>query len=67
MIKLTVPAGIDADVDSYKYSGYGMGFDRKWFFSHPSGGTGKYVIFFGVDMSSSTKIDNKKKKKFNSR
>ena len=31
------------------------------FFSHPSGGTGKNVIIFGVDMSSSTKIDNRNK------
>ena len=50
-----------ADVDRYKYSRYGIGFDRHGFFSHPSGGTGRNVIIFGVDMSSSTKIDNKKK------
>ena len=37
---------------------------EKEFFSHPSGGTGKNVITFGVDMSSSTKIDNRKKKIF---
>ena len=30
------------------------------FFSHSSGGTGRNVITFGVDMSSSTKIDNRK-------
>ena len=29
-------------------------------FSHPSVGTGKFVIIFGVDLSSTTKIDNKK-------
>ena len=34
---------------------------EKDFFSHPSGGTGKNVIIFGVDMSFSTKIDNRKK------
>ena len=28
---------------------------------HPSGGTDGNVIIFGVDMSSSTKIDDKKK------
>ena len=28
---------------------------------NPSGGTGKNVIIFGVDMSSITKIDNRKK------
>ena len=49
------------DVDFYKYLGYGIGFDRKGFFSHCSGGDGKYLIIFGVDMSSSTKIDNRKK------
>ena len=43
------------------YSGYSIGFDRKGFFSHPSGGDGKNVIIFGVDMSSSSHIDNKKK------
>ena len=31
------------------------------FFWHPSGRTGRNVIIFGVDMSSSTKIDNRKK------
>ena len=31
------------------------------FFWHPSSGTGRNVIIFGVDMSSSTKIDNRKK------
>ena len=51
----------NADIGKYKYSGYGIGFDRREFFSHPSGGTGKNVINFGVDMRSSTKIDNRKK------
>ena len=31
------------------------------FFSYPSGGTGRNVIIFRVDMSSSTKINNRKK------
>ena len=30
------------------------------FFSDPSCGTGRNYIIFGVDVSSSTKIDNKK-------
>ena len=30
-------------------------------FSHPSGETGGNIIIFGVGMSSSTKIENKKK------
>ena len=33
------------------------------FFSHPSGRTGRNVIIFGVDMSSSTKIDKRKRGK----
>ena len=41
--------------------GYGIGFDSKGFFSHPLGGTGRNVIIFRVDMSSSAKIDNRKK------
>ena len=61
-----VPLTKNADIDKYKYSGYGIGFDRHGFFSHPSGGTGRNVIIFGVDMSSSTKIDNRKKIYFNS-
>ena len=51
----------NVDIDKYKYSGYGIRFDRPGFFSHHSGGTGRNVIIFGVDMSSSTKIDNRKK------
>ena len=51
----------NADIDKYGYFGYGIGFDRKGFFSHPSGRTGKNVIIFGVDISSSSKIDNRKK------
>ena len=51
------------DVDLYKYSGYGIGFDRKGFF--PIGGkVGKNVIIFGVGMTSSSHID--KKRYFNS-
>ena len=33
---------------------------EKDFFSHPSGGTGKNVIIFGVGMSLTTKVDNRK-------
>ena len=38
-----------------------MGFDGKGFYSHPIGGTGRNVIIFEVDMSSSTKTDSKNK------
>ena len=50
----------NADIDSWKYSWYGIGFDRHRSFSFPSTGLGRNVTIFGVDMSSSTKIDNKK-------
>ena len=50
----------NADIDKYGYSGYGIGFDRNTSFS-VGNETGKNVIIFGVDMSSSTKIDNRKK------
>ena len=50
----------NADIDKYKYSGYGIGFDRKGSFSFPSGGYGKNVVIFGADMNSSQHIDNKK-------
>ena len=48
-----------AYIDQYKYSGYGIGFDRKAKFSFGNG-VGRNVIIFVVDMSSSMKIDNKK-------
>ena len=51
----------NADIDKYGYSGYGIGFDRKSSFSFPGGGFGQNVLIFGVDMSSSAHIDNKKK------
>ena len=51
----------NADIDRYGYSGYGIGFDRKSSFSFPGDGFGQNVIIFGVDMSSSAHIDNKKK------
>ena len=56
-IKLTKNSGIG----KYKYFGYRIGFDGKGFYSRPSGGTGRTIIIFGVEMSSSTKTDNKKK------
>ena len=51
----------NADIDKYEYSGYGIGFGRRSSFSFPSGGSGQNVIIFGVDVSSSAHIDNKKK------
>ena len=43
----------NSDMNKYKYSGYGVGFDLKRTFSHPTGSFGNNAIFFGADMSSS--------------
>ena len=51
----------NSDIDKYKYFGYGIGFNGRRFYSHPRGGTGRNVIIFGVDMNSSSHIDNKGK------
>ena len=51
----------NADIDKYGYSGYGIGFDRRSRFSFPGTGFGQNVLIFGVDMSFSAHIDNKKK------
>ena len=48
------------NVDKYGYSGYGIGFDKKSAVSFPPSGVDMSLIF-GVDMSSSAHIDNKKK------
>ena len=49
------------DIDKYRYSGYGIGLDRRGSFSFPHGGFGQNVIIFGGDMSSSIHINNKGK------
>ena len=51
----------NADIDKYGYSGHGIGFDRHRRFSFSGTGLGRNVIIFGVDMSSSTNIDNREK------
>ena len=51
----------NADVNKYKYSGYGIAFDRTSSFSFPGGGNGQNVIIFGVDMNSCVHVDNKGK------
>ena len=48
------------NIDKYKYSGYGIGFDRKEKFS-VGNRFGRKCIIFGVDKSSSVHVDNKKK------
>ena len=50
----------NTDIHKYGYYGYGIGFDRKTSFSIGNE-IGKNAIIFGVDMSSSTKIDNREK------
>ena len=51
----------NADIDRHGYSGYEIEFDRHGSFSFPGTRLGRNVITFGVDMSSSTLIDNRKK------
>ena len=50
----------NADINKHKYSGHGIEFDRKGSYSIGNE-VGRNVIIFGVDMSSSSHIDNKKK------
>ena len=51
----------NTDFDKYWNSGYGIGFDRRPSFSFLGGGFGQNVLIFGVDMSFSAHIHNKKK------
>ena len=51
----------NADIEKYKYSGYGIGFDRRSSFSFTGGGFGQNLLIFGADMSTSIHIDNKKR------
>ena len=51
----------NVNIDKYGYSGYGIGFDRKSSFSFSGGGLCQRALIFGVDMSSSAHIDDKKK------
>ena len=48
------------DIDQYKYSGYGNGFDRKREFSFGHG-FGRNVIIWGADMSCSVHANNRTK------
>ena len=51
----------NAGIDKFGYSGYGIEFDRRSSFSFSGGGFGQNVLIFGVDMSFSAHIDNKKR------
>ena len=57
VVKLTK----NSDIDKYRYSEYGIGFDTKGTFLHPSGTTGVNVIIFRADLSSSAHANNKTK------
>ena len=48
------------NIGQYKYSGYGVGFNRKGEFSFGSRGFGSICNTFGVDLSSSSHAINKK-------
>ena len=39
----------NVDIDKYKHSGYGIGFDSRGSFSHPSGGYNRNVIIVRAD------------------
>ena len=56
----------NADIDKYRYFGYGIGFNRGSSSTFPGGGLAQNLIIFGADMSSSVHVDNKKKIHFNS-
>ena len=51
----------NADLDKYKYTGYGIGFDSCSEFFFTDGSNGKSVITFGADTSSPVHVDNKGK------
>ena len=51
----------NADIDKYRYFGYGIGFNRTGRFSFYGSGFGQNVIIFGAGMSSSVHVDNKGK------
>ena len=51
----------NADIDKYKYSGYGIGFDRYGESSFGNRGFDRNCITFGADLSNSSHANNKKK------
>ena len=54
----------NADIEKYKYSGYGIGFDRRSSFSFTGGGFGQNVLIFGAHMSTSIHILTIRKKTY---
>ena len=57
----TVKLTKNTDIDKYRYSGYGIGFDRKGTSCFSSSEFCCNVTICGVEMSSSVHVDNKKK------
>ena len=51
------------DIDKYKYSGYGIGFDRHGQFSFGTRGFGRNCIIIGADLSSPVHANNNNNKK----
>ena len=49
----------DKDLENYKYSGYGIGFDSRGTFSHSDGNNASNVIIFGANLSKSIHSNNK--------
>ena len=49
----------NADIGKYKYLEYGIGFDSRGSFSHPSGEYSRNVIIFGAITSISVHANNK--------
>ena len=47
------------DIDHYKYSGYGIGFDRKGDFTFGNG-YGRNCVIFGADLTNSSHANNRK-------
>ena len=52
----TVKLTKNTELDKYKYTGYGIGFDSRSEFLFTDGSYGKNVIIFGADMSSTVKF-----------
>ena len=48
-----------SDIDKYKYTGYGIGFDSGGTFLFSDGSFGQNIIIFGADMSSFVPPNNK--------
>ena len=50
----------NADIDKYKYSGYGIGFNSRGTFAHSNGDYGVNLIIFGCNLKNSVHANNRK-------